>query len=380
MKKSKEIFKGFDNQAPALILIVDDLPENLAVLGNILRIEGYQLAIASNGKQAISIAGSKKPDLILLDVAMPEMDGLSACRILKENEVTSAIPVIFLTARTDTEDVVKGFEAGAVDYILKPFKAAELLARVSTHLELKQSRDLILKQKAELTELLSTKDKLFSIISHDLRSPFAGLLTLATMIAEDFDSFSREDLFNSIKLIRTTSDQLHSLMQNLLSWANLQTRNLHFKPQKLYLAREAKKTTDVLTLNAAKKDIAIISAISNELTVNADPDLTRIIIHNLLMNAIKFSRQGGKITLSAIEEEGFVLVRIEDEGIGIEAEKAGKLFLPGISVTTAGTANELGSGLGLMLCREMVEKMGGNIGLESVINKGSTFWFKLPGG
>jgi len=185
MKETSADISKFTNTTPPLILIVDDLAENLSILGNILRIEGYQLAIANNGKQAINIAASRKPELILLDVAMPEMDGLTACRELKSREETKDIPVIFLTARTDTEDVIKGFEAGAVDYILKPFKATELLARVSTQIEVKQSRDLIVRQKTELAELLATKDKLFSIVSHDLRSPFAGLLTLATMLVED---------------------------------------------------------------------------------------------------------------------------------------------------------------------------------------------------
>ena len=223
MSEKDEPFKGFNNQPPPLILLADDLPENLAVLGNILRNEGYQIAIANNGQQAVKIAASRKPDLVLLDVAMPEMDGLTASRLMKENPESENIPIIFLTARTDTSDVLRGFEAGAVDYITKPFKAAELLARVSTHIELKQSRDLIFRQKAELTHLLATKDKLFSIISHDLRSPFAGLLTMISIMVEGFDSFQKEELRDSMKLIRDTSEQMHTLMQNLLNWAKLQT-------------------------------------------------------------------------------------------------------------------------------------------------------------
>ncbi|MDY0102358.1 MAG: hybrid sensor histidine kinase/response regulator [Lentimicrobium sp.] len=369
---------GFNNTTPSLILIVDDLAENLSILGNILRIEGYQLAIANNGKQAITIAASRKPDLILLDVAMPEMDGLTACRELKAREETKDIPVIFLTARTDTEDVVKGFDAGAVDYILKPFKATELLARVSTQLEVKQSRDLIVKQKAELAELLVTKDKLFSIVSHDLRSPFAGLLTLATMLVEDFESFSREEIFESVGLIRNTSDHLHSLIQNLFNWAKLQTHILSFSPVKLHLPQEVHKITDVLKLNSIKKDITIHQQIDNNIFVLGDADMLRIILHNLLVNAIKFSFKGGNIYIEAIQDQDVVTIYVKDEGTGMPPEKVKEIFEQGKTTSTSGTDNEPGTGLGLILCKEMAESMNGKFGLESVPGKGSTFWIKLP--
>lgn len=378
MKETSVDISKFTNTTPPLILIVDDLAENLSILGNILRIEGYQLAIANNGKQAINIAASRKPELILLDVAMPEMDGLTACRELKSREETKDIPVIFLTARTDTDDVIKGFEAGAVDYILKPFKATELLARVSTQIEVKQSRDLIVKQKAELAALLATKDKLFSIVSHDLRSPFAGLLTLATMLVEDFENYSKDEIFESVSLIRNTSDHLHSLIQNLLNWAKLQTHKLSFSPSKLHLTQEVMKTTDVLKLNSSKKNITIHQQIDQNIFVLADADMLRIILHNLLVNAIKFSFKGGKITIGASQEGNVVTISVKDEGMGMPPEKVQEIFAHGRTSSTSGTDNEPGSGLGLILCKEMVESMQGRLGLESAPGKGSTFWITLP--
>lgn len=374
-KKSKILFS---NQEPALILIVDDLHQNLAVLGNILRTEGHQLAIANNGRQAISIALARNPDLILLDIAMPDLDGLSACRILKENHLTKDIPVIFLTARTEPDDILKGFDAGAVDYITKPFKAGELLARVATHLELKKSRDIIIKQKNELTEALATKDKLFSIISHDLKSPFSGLMLMSKLLVENFENFEKNDLLESITLIRDTADQVHELMQNLLSWARLQNESLSYNPTKLSLAQEVYKTTEVLKLNSAKKSITFDCNISSSYFVFADADLLRIIFHNLIGNAIKFSKNESIVEISAELADGYVISYVKDKGVGIPAEKIEGIFRDSPGKSTAGTANENGSGLGLVLCREMVEKMGGTIGVESELGTGSTFWFTLP--
>jgi len=377
MSSDKELFTGFNNQPPPLVLIVDDLPENLAVLGNILRNEGYQIAIANNGMQAVSITVTRKPDLVLLDVAMPQMDGLTACRLMKENPLTENIPVIFLTARTDTTDVLKGFDAGAVDYISKPFKAAELLARVSTHIELKQSRDLIIKQKSELSTLLETKDKLFSIVSHDLRSPFAGLLTLVNIMVETYDSYEKEELRESLMLIRNTSDQLHSLIQNLLNWARLQNRVLEYRPSKLHLLTQIRKSVEVLTMNSAKKGITLKCDVDNDFQVTADPDMLRIILHNLLGNAIKFSNTGSSVFIESESKNNTIIVRIIDTGVGMPSDRIEEFFTTGKSVSTAGTANEAGSGLGLMLCKEMVEKMGGILGVESKPGEGSTFWFAL---
>ncbi|MBK6966868.1 MAG: hybrid sensor histidine kinase/response regulator [Bacteroidales bacterium] len=380
MNEKEETFKGFGNQPPPLILIVDDLPENLAVLGNILRNEGYQIAVANNGQQAVKIAASRKPDLVLLDVAMPEMDGLIASRLMKENPESENIPVIFLTARTDSSDVLKGFEAGAVDYIAKPFKSAELLARVATHIELKQSRDLIFRQKTELTQLLATKDKLFSIISHDLRSPFAGLLTMINIMVEEFDSYEKEELRVSMKLIRDTSDHMHTLIQNLLNWAKLQNSTLEYKPLKIHLKEEVRKSTDVLAMNSVKKGIQFSSSISDSVYIAADPDMLRIIFHNLLGNAIKFSHSGGTIQISCTTDQDLITLGITDMGVGMTQSQTENLFKPGNYISTSGTANEPGSGLGLILCKEMIEKMGGKIGVESEYGTGSTFWFSLPAG
>lgn len=356
-----------------LILIVDDLPENLAVLGNILRDEGYQIAVANCGPQALKIASSRNPDLILLDIAMPEMDGLTTSCHLKENPETADIPVIFLTARTDSVDVLKGFKAGAVDYITKPFKAGELLVRVSTHIELKRSRDQIAKQKAALDGLLETRKKLFSVITHDLKSPFAGLITLINVMVECFDTYSREEFKESLNLIKETSDNIHSLMQNLTNWAKLNTNAIEYKPQAVNLLRLLQSTTGPLSINYLKKNIKLNINITEDIELFTDPDLLRVVIYNLLGNAAKFSHHGSEVTVDHTLVGKRAAITITDSGTGMSQERLESLLSGNPVASFPGTANETGSGIGLQLCREMIVKAGGSLSITSEPGKGSCF-------
>ena len=175
-----------------LILIVDDMPKNIQVLSNILYYKGYNIRIATTGSQALESIKTKAPDLILLDIQMPEMNGFEVCKILKANPDTKEIPIIFLTAVIEPEKIVQGFELGAVDYITKPFNTAELIVRVATQIEIKQSRE-------KLVELNATKDKFFSIIAHDLRNPFAGIIGLSEIIEADLIENTNVDIPELLK-------------------------------------------------------------------------------------------------------------------------------------------------------------------------------------
>ncbi|MEQ8189134.1 MAG: response regulator, partial [Candidatus Eremiobacterota bacterium] len=164
-----------EKQEIPLVLIVDDVPKNIQLLGNILNNEGYDIIIAENGKEALERISDVLPDIILLDIMMPEMDGYETCKILKENDRTRDIPVIFLTAKTEMEDIVKGFNAGSVDYITKPFNSTELMARVKTHITLKKLFDKEKEYVKELKELNKLKNKFLGIAAHDIRSPVATM-------------------------------------------------------------------------------------------------------------------------------------------------------------------------------------------------------------
>lgn len=357
-----------------LILVVEDIPKNMEVVCNILRKKGYRLAMAGNGKHALDMLKNIRPDLILMDIMMPEMDGFEACQKIKENPAIRDIPLIFLTAKADTEDLVKGFDLGAVDYVTKPFKAAELLSRVNTHIELTRARE-------HLKVLNATKDTFFSIIAHDLKDPLQFLLLSAETMHENYDSMTEAKRKDYIQRFFKNSNQISLLVKNLLQWARSQTGGLTFTPEKIHLRSLALEAVDLQTEWAAKKNIAIQCDIDVGLTAFADPNVVRTVFRNLVSNAIKFTHDGGNVTISAANNPngGSVEVKVSDTGVGMEPEDAEKLFRLEIKRTTVGTAKEKGSGLGLILCREFLQKTNGDIKVQSQPGKGSTFTFYLPG-
>lgn len=360
------------------ILIVDDIPENLQVLGNILLQKGMDVGFATSGEEALEAIQYNKPDLILLDIMMPGMSGITVCQKLKANPETKDIPVIFLTAKAQPEDIIKGFEVGAVDYVTKPFNSGELIARVSTQLELKKSRDLIAKQYQELQELNATKDKFFSIIAHDLRGPFSGLLGLTDLLTQEGETMPTEEIIDLIKKIHQTLKNQYNLLENLLQWASIQTKRLNPQPIKVNLRRTASDVINILQTSAEKKDIALINDILPEHFVLVDKQMITSVIHNLITNAIKFTFSGGKVTLSSEDEApGKILLKVTDTGIGISDEIKNKLFKIDKHHSSLGTNNEKGSGLGLILCKEMIEKNGGNIWAERNKNENGTTFYVL---
>lgn len=361
-----------------LVLIVDDLPQNIEVLGNILSNRGVKIAVAMNGQQAINLAIKRKPDLILLDVAMPEMDGFEVCKKLKENSETKEIPIIFLTAKTETDDIVKGFELGAVDYITKPFKTSELLARVKTHLELKRSRDLITKQISQLEKLIEDRDKFISVISHDLRGPFTGFLGLTKILSENIESFSQEEIKEvSLELYNSLLRQ-YQLLENLLDWSKIQIGKVKINKQKIDITEIINNKIELFQISAKRKNLQLINKIQANVYAYADLMMISTVIHNLISNAIKFTKEGGKVTISSSQKDNFLEIAVSDTGIGIKKENIDKLFQESIGFSTPGTDYEKGSGLGLLIAKEMIELNGGKIRVESTENVGTTFYITIP--
>ena len=368
-----------------LILIVDDIPKNLQLLSSILSAEGYQIAFASNGHQALSVVESTSPDLILLDIMMPEMDGYEVCSKLKQNPKTAHIPIIFLTGRVETEDVVKGFQVGAVDYITKPFNTVELLVRVKTHIDLKLSKDELFKKneqltsyKSELEQLVATKDKFFSIIAHDLRGPFSGFLGLSEILMNEYELLEKEDVIQISESMNKAAKRLFEFLENLLEWSSTQTGKLELHPTNLDISTIANKTIAILSTTANEKKISLSSNIPSNTYVFADSNIAFTILRNLVSNSIKFTNSDGYIIISTTESENFISISVADNGIGMNDDIKAKLFKVDKKYSSHGTNNETGTGLGLILCKELVEKSGGTISVESTPNIGSTFTFSLP--
>lgn len=353
------------------ILIVDDVPKNIQVAASILQKEGYLMAFAQNGVVALNQTESIQFDLILLDIMMPEMDGFEVCKQLRRNPATKDIPIIFLTAKTDTESIVQGFQLGAMDYVTKPFNGAELLARVRTHLELNETH-------RQLIEANATKDKFFSIIAHDLKNPFNALIGLSRLLMNQFDRMDQESIKEMITLIHDSSNNTYQLLENLLDWSRMQTGKIKWQPTEIGLGAIAYENVCLLNPAAEKKEIRLLSEVHQDTTVYADPNMINMVIRNLLSNAVKFTPKGGEVKIYSQTKGDSEEIVIADTGIGIHQDDISKLFRIDQHVSTPGTEKESGTGLGLILCKEFVEKNGGEIRVESEIGTGSCFYFSLP--
>ena len=362
-----------DQERKPLILIVDDIESNLQILGTVLEAKGYELMIAQSGYDAIDILKEVKPDLILLDVMMPEIDGFETAKIIKNNPETNEIPIIFITAKAETNDIVKGFEVGAADYITKPFQSSELLARVNTHLNLKFAKE-------KLFEMNNVRNKFFSIIAHDLRGPFSGLIGLSELLADDSDKMTVEDVKNTGKVLHKSSKIVFELLENLLEWSQSQLGTMPFTLHILDPKEYVEKALILYENMASEKNITLESSVDTKNFVYADNYMLNTILRNFIGNAIKFTSEGGKIICGATdcEDTNFIKFFIKDNGIGIKQEDQEKLFKIDQKFARQGTNNELGTGLGLILVKELVEKHNGKVWFESEEGKGTTFYFTLP--
>ncbi len=243
--------------------------------------------------------------------------------------------------------------------------------------EYKRVEDVLKAYSEELKILNATKDKFFSIIAHDLRSPFQSLLSSSEMLATQIGDLSQEDIMLVSKGLNENLINLHGLLENLLHWSLMQRNMLEFKPAALNLYDVVNKVIEISNQSAIKKNIALSNKVDTGVIVYADVDMLRSVLQNLVVNAIKFTRPEGRITVSSTDKKSYVEVSVQDTGRGIESERISKLFSFNTISTTGGTAGEKGTGLGLPLCREFVERNNGNIWVESEPGKGSKFTFTL---
>ncbi|HSH50331.1 MAG TPA: HAMP domain-containing sensor histidine kinase, partial [Bacteroidales bacterium] len=236
-----------------------------------------------------------------------------------------------------------------------------------------------LKESEESLKILNaTKDKFFSIIAHDIRNPFNAVYGLTQYLSQSFDVLSKKELEKPIELIYQSADELLELLDNLLHWSRTQRGKMEFCPKKLDLHEMVNKNINLLKMNADKKNIEVISDINPKTIISADYDMLTTVFRNLLSNAIKFSYENSRVFIKSEESNNEITISVIDQGVGISKENIQKLFRIDIHYSTTGTSEEQGSGLGLILCREFVQKHGGKIWVESEENKGSTFKFTLP--
>lgn len=374
------------NPAEYKILVVDDVQSNVLLLKALLGREGFNIIYAMNGTEALEKVKSESPDLVLLDVMMPDMDGFEVAGRLKVEPSQAEIPIIFLTALNDSASVVKGFQLGANDFISKPFRREELLIRVEHQLSLVDARRIILRQTEELRKTIAGRDKLYSVIAHDLRSPMASIKMLCNTIMMSIEPGSvPQDVFEILEMANKTSEEVFSLLDNLLKWTKSQLGKLSNVPQPIDLVGLVDGVIEVFKPIAESKSIALALERSIEsVEVVVDVEMIKSVVRNLISNAIKFSHKDTTVTTRVEtrmdERNGLneVIVLVSDKGCGIKEEDQPKLLNEATHFTTFGTNSEEGSGLGLLLCKDFVAKNNGQLWFTSKPGAGSDFCFSLP--
>jgi signal transduction histidine kinase len=357
------------------IMVVDDVPANVRLLGGILRAQGYQVRECLSGPAALEAAAERPPDLILLDIMMPEMNGYVVCERLKADERLAAIPVIFLSSLSDTPEKVQAFGAGGVDYITKPFQIDEVQARVETHLkirrlqvELETKNGVLSETNERLSELEALRDSLVHMVVHDLRNPLTAIAMFASLLETTEQERLSEKGRGYVGLISKSTDFLIKMESGRMQ-LNLAACDLGA------IAREI-----VSRLEALKGERQISLALPEQpLLVRGDAQLLSRLVQNLVGNALKFvPATTGRIDVTLEPQGGRVRCTVRDNGPGIPPEHQEKVF----DKFWQGTARQHGysysSGLGLTFCKMVVVAHGGRIGVESEVGAGSAFWFELP--
>lgn len=350
----------------ATVLIVDDTPANLSVLLQCLGDAGHHVLVAEDGEAALELMARRTPDLVLLDVMMPGIDGFETCRQLKQNPATAEVPVIFMTALTDTREKLQGFAAGAVDYITKPIQHEEALARVSTHLSLR-------KLQRQLHEELALKQRFMRIASHDLRNPLC-LTTFSTAIARR--KISDPNIVTAqLDEIDSTVDHMQQIIDTFLELSSTgsdQEVNVSALLQAVVRQHQGAANDKTQSLNLLDPpDITPV--------INGSATTLYQIIANFISNALKFSPVGGNIDVALFQPDvETVRISISDSGPGIPASERVNLFQENTRLSPRPTAGEESHGFGLSIARQLAQELGGKVGADFPAAGGSSFWCELP--
>jgi signal transduction histidine kinase len=387
---------GAQNPPPARILVVDDLLNNRKVLCHLLNSGGYEVDSVPDGPAALRSVQEERPDLILLDVNMPDMDGYEVCRRLKHAEATRDVPVIFITARADSESVVEGFRAGGVDYISKPIQAEEVLVRVETHLKVTRLTQSLRRQNDALQEEMvrrkaaeeaakaanDAKSRFLSIITHEMRSPLCSVLGYVDLMQEELGPGASPECLDDLSRIRSSGQHLVGLVNNLLDLAKVEAGKMPLVLEDfdlVQLTQELARETQPLMAKNGNH----LSVVAGDVpgTIRADRTKTKQILLNLLSNAAKFTNRGTvTVSLERIPEAVPAACRIAvtDTGIGMTPEQIGLLFQPYVQASASTGRTYGGTGLGLAISRKLCRLMGGDLTVVSQPNQATTFTVQLP--
>jgi signal transduction histidine kinase len=367
---------------PADLIVVDDMPANLRLLSQMLSEHGHRVRAVLNGERALLAAQVTVPDLILLDIRMPELDGYETCRRLKADARTRDVPVLFISALYDVDDKIKAFAAGGVDYITKPFQPEEVLARINTHLslvrlqrQLEQANAQLAQQVVELEERNRELDAFAHTVAHDLKNPLMQIIGYAETVLDYYEDMPDHERLQCLRAISHSTDKMDNIIEELLLLAGVRRENVTPVPLAMeHIVAEAIQRLE-LTLEQAHARIILPESWH---TAQGHPPWVEEVWTNYLSNACKYGGQPPLIELGSDQvDDGAVRFWVRDNGNGIAPEDQPRLFVP---FTRLEQARTQGYGLGLSVVRRIVEKLGGQVGVDSSgqPGQGSTFYFTLP--
>ena len=367
-----------------LILVIDDLESNLRLTGNVLIEAGYEISLIVDGKKSIEIAKKILPDLILLDLVMPNVDGFEVCRQLQQDSNTKEIPIIFLTSMKNTDNIVKGLELGAVDYIVKPANKGETLARIKTHLDLRRSKETILLQNKQLTELIDERNAFFSISSNQMMNPINAIRGHNDSIKTyNVKNDSSKELTTISQLIDNEIKTVSSTINDILYLYNLEQGNLPSVVESFNMKMLINKVIDTYDEELKIKRLILTFDPEIDRTSQAfgDKDKVEMVINQILSNSIKYSKFYKTISIRAseiYEIKKYILVEIEDNGVGIPPDDLKNIFNKYSKLSPIPTNNEQSVGIGMPIVKRIIDNIGGKILIRSKESEGTVVKLFFP--
>lgn len=348
------------------ILLIDDTPEHIEASVAILCQNNFKVRIATKGLTALKLIEQHQPDLILLDVYMPEMDGFEVCKMIKSNIEFNNIPIIFLTSSNDEESIKKGFELGAQDYVIKPFNISELLARVNTHIKLKQQTEFLKEANRELDSFCYT-------VSHDLKAPLLSISKLAEYLESDYTDKIGDDGKELILNIREKSTEVINIVDHLLEFSKM--CEMQMKKESIPLEIIFRDVYNELIKHEPQRNVEFI--LEQLPAVNGDPIMIKLMVSNIISNALKYSRNReiAVIQVSSFENKNEYIISVEDNGAGFDMKYSSRLF--GVFQRLHSQNEFEGSGIGLAICQRILKRHNGRAWMTGEVDKGATFYFSL---